>query len=175
MPSKILHSRGEEAFETLRVLPGSVYAVLDAARDERMLALLRRAGAQYRSLYEGPEAQELESVAPYLVELTREQALLKRLIGSGWGKGWGIFLTGTRPFDEIRRHLRKFLMVREEETGKRLYFRFYDPRVLRVFLPTCSPPQQAALYAEVDCFFAEAEDSRLLCFARPPGASRSHS
>ncbi|MFL5358505.1 DUF4123 domain-containing protein [Archangium sp.] len=172
MPAKSPHSRGEEALETLGALPGPLFAVLDAARDERALALLRRAGVPYRSLYEGPEAEELESVAPYLVELTGARAVLERLVGAGWGRNWGIFLTGPRPFDELRRHLRKFLMVREEETGKRLYFRFYDPRVLRVFLPSCSPPQQAALYAEVDCFFAEAEDGRLLRFARPAGLAR---
>ncbi|RKH11637.1 DUF4123 domain-containing protein [Corallococcus sp. CA053C] len=162
-----------KALEAFRALPGPVYAVLDAARDPRVLSLLKRAGAPYRSLYEGPEAEELASVAPYLVELTKEEALLERLIGTGWGRSWGIFLTGASPFDAVRRHLRRFLKVQEESTGKRLYFRFYDPRVLRTFLPTCTPQQQAELYAEVDCFFTEAEDGGLLRFARPPSASRA--
>jgi len=169
MHSKNSKSCGEDALETLRAFPGLVYAVLDAARDKQVLALLQSAGAKYHSLYEGPQAEELASVAPYLVDLTREHALLERIISAGWGKSWGIFLTGTKPFDEIRRHLRKFLMVREEAAGKRLYFRFYDPRVLRNFLPTCLPQQSAALHAEVDSFFTESEDGRLLRFARPPG------
>ncbi|RYZ17565.1 MAG: DUF4123 domain-containing protein [Myxococcaceae bacterium] len=163
----------DKALETLRALQGPLYAVLDAARDPRVLSLLKRGGAPYQSLYQGPEAGELESVAPYLVDLTRNEAALEHLIGAGWGRSWGIFLSGPGPMDATRRHLRRFLKVQEEATGNRLYFRFYDPRVLRTFLPICTPKQQTEWHAEVDCFFAEAEDGGLLCFARPPAASRT--
>ena len=38
----------------------------------------------------------------------------------------------------MRHHLRHFLEVKLPDDTQ-VYFRFYDPRVLRVFLPTCTP------------------------------------
>src|SRR6185436_18904504 len=101
-----------------------LYAVLDAAREERILTLLRSSPEHAQSLYEGPQGEELEDVAPYLVALPRDSWLLERLVGEGWGEGWGIYLTCRRPFAEVRRQLRRHLMVTLKETEERLYFRF---------------------------------------------------
>ena len=38
----------------------------------------------------------------------------------------------------LRHHLKGFLRVRGE-SGQKMMFRYYDPRVLRVYLPTCNP------------------------------------
>ena len=40
----------------------------------------------------------------------------------------------------MRRHLRRFLLVKNE-AGARCRFRFYDQRVLRAFLPSCTPEE----------------------------------
>ena len=53
-------------------------------------------------------------------------------------------------------------MVNSEETGEEVYFRFYDPRVLRVFLPTCSVRQKAELFGEIRSFLLEGPASELL-------------
>jgi hypothetical protein len=39
-----------------------------------------------------------------------------------------------------------------------LVFRFYDPRVLSIFLPTCLPEQITEMFGPVTRFFAEAHD-----------------
>jgi len=38
-----------------------------------------------------------------------------------------------------------------------LFFRFYDPRVMRGYLPTCSPKQLAEFFGPVDFYIAEGE------------------
>jgi hypothetical protein len=44
-------------------------------------------------------------------------------------------------------------------------FRFYDPRVLRRFLPTCNPAEMKVFFGEVETLFAESELSgKLLSF-----------
>jgi hypothetical protein len=48
-------------------------------------------------------------------------------------------------------------MVKKED-GEQLYFRFYDPRVLRVFLPTCDRQQLSDFFGPVDYFVCEDED-----------------
>ena len=76
---------------------------------------------------------------------------------NGWGNSWGIIIGSTQSFQDIYKHFRKFLMVKTEE-GEELYFRFYDPRVLRIFLPTCDASQLKELFGAVDYFLMEDED-----------------
>lgn len=124
-----------------------LYAVLDAARTPRILTVLREAVEPHRSLYEGAAGDPLEEVAPYLVgPMTKDSRLLEQLVREGFSRRWGIFCASALPFIEVRRHLRRFLMVEREDTGERVYFRFYDPGVLRVFLSSGSVRQLDALF-----------------------------
>ncbi len=154
------------ALEGLRREDEPLFAVLDAARSPRILKLLQGAKPEYESLYEGPEGEELAEVAPYLVSLPRDSELLERLVLGGWGESWGCFLTSPQPFTETRRHLRKFLLVQDERTGRQLYFRFYDPRVLRAFLPTCTAEQRAGFFGPLGSFLVEGARGELLRFKR---------
>ena len=113
-----------------------VYAVLDCARDRRIHPWIHRRALDFTSLYRGPVAPALDRCAPYLVHLYRRQAFTRELLTLGWGNNWGIFLATTASMETLRVHLRRFLRVRDER-GRRLLFRYYDPRVLRVYLPTC--------------------------------------
>ncbi|HRO43103.1 MAG TPA: DUF4123 domain-containing protein, partial [Flavipsychrobacter sp.] len=58
---------------------------------------------------------------------------------------------------ELHKHFRKFLLVKTEDEQE-LYFRFYDPRVLRIFLPTCDQGQIREFFGAVDYFLMEDED-----------------
>ncbi|MGK3995341.1 DUF4123 domain-containing protein [Sorangium sp. So ce1024] len=153
----------------LRQERSPLFAVLDAARDPRIRLLLVEADEQTASLYTGFQGELLADISPTLVHLPPESPLLDALVDSGWGDGWGVFLTSNRPFGDVRKHLRRFLLV-ESGTGKQQYFRFYDPRVLRRFLPTCSPPKVEALFEEIESFAMEAEDpGKLLRFTARGG------
>lgn len=148
-----------------------LYAVLDAARSDRILVVLRESIETYRSLYEGIDGEVMSQAAPHLVELPRGSALLEQLVMEGWEERWGIFFTFPRSFRDARRHLRHFLMVRDDDTRKRLYFRFYDPGVLREFLPLATVRQRDEFFGEVTAFYAESERGALLKFERGTGAS----
>ena len=138
-----------------------LFAVLDAARDPRVLAFVGKADGEVQSLYEGPKGQKLAEVAPYLVRFFPHSVSLSALIAEGWGQSWGIFLTSPDSFHLVRRHLRRFLQVKTEQ-GRALLFRFYDPRVLRVFLPTCDPQQTEQMFGEIRCFMMEEEGGEAL-------------
>ena len=43
------------------------------------------------------------------------------------------------------------------EGGKRMIFRFYDPRVMRIFIPTCDAEQRTEFFGNIQHFFVEAE------------------
>jgi hypothetical protein len=83
-----------------------------------------------------------------------------------WDTGVATYLTCTLPFAEVRQHLRKFLIV-ELEPGGTAFFRFYDPRVLRLFLPTCREDEWTTFFGPIDAFLvARADDLALLRYRR---------
>jgi pSer/pThr/pTyr-binding forkhead associated (FHA) protein len=148
----------QDLLNFLRTQPQPLYAILDAARDLKALQILRNSNQPYQSLYEGVKGQVLAEFAPYLVELSSNPTLAETLLREGWGKSWGIFLTTSGGFKETRRHFRHFLLVKTEE-GRELYFRFYDPRVLRVFLPTCTPQEIDEFFGQISCYLTEDEEA----------------
>ena len=75
----------------------------------------------------------------------------------GWERRWGIYLVSRRPFKAVRRHLRRYLMVERQDTLERLYFRFYDPAVLSVFLGAARVLQRSEIFGELDAFLFEDE------------------
>jgi hypothetical protein len=149
---------GESLPEILRRKGEPLFALLDAARDPKIPLLLRNCKEERQTLYEGVEAGTLADFAPYLVRLPPDSPLLETLMAEGWGKSWGVYLRCSQSLKEIRRHFRHFLMVKTE-AGKELYFRFYDPRVLRTFLPTCTPAERQRLFGPVSSFLLEAEEA----------------
>ena len=150
--------------------PLETYAILDAARDDLIYPKLAPFGPEDLCLYRGDKAIELAAVAPYLVNLQRDDSFTQWLLVNGWGKSWGIFLQSSASFEELHRHFRKFLMAHDEE-GTPLYFRYYDPRVLRVYLPTCNPSELRILFGPVDHYWVEGrEETRLIQFSVKAGS-----
>lgn len=133
-----------------------LYAILDTARDIRILALLLHHKEECQSLYEGEQGAKLAQVAPYLVRLQKDSPLLETLVKEGWGKSWGVYLTSPNNLQEVRHHFRHFLQVKLP-SGEQVYFRFYDPRVMRVFLPTCTPEDTTQFFGPIQNYLVEDE------------------
>ena len=132
------------------------FVVLDGAINPAVRDLLNQAGVFYQSLYEGEQAADLAAYGPYLVEIQKGGKLMPFLIKVGWGKSWGVFLSTQMGFVDARRHLRHFLMV-DIEGGKRVLFRFYDPRVMRVFIPTCDAEQRKEFFGKIESIYVESD------------------
>jgi hypothetical protein len=86
-----------------------------------------------------------------------ETEFAKWVLSEGWGKHWGIFAIAEAGLRDMRQHFRRFLTV-HDESGKPLLFRYYDPRVLRVYLPTCNAAELAEIFGPVVCYVAEGEE-----------------
>jgi hypothetical protein len=138
-----------------------VWAVADGARDVRIYAYLLDSYLESSCLYSGALPRELEVAAPYLVSLEYNDRATRRIIGEGWGNSWSIFLKCPATLKKLRRHLREFLVVRGPG-GKRLVFRYYDPRVLRIYLPTCSVGELSTVFGPIETFWIEAADPAML-------------
>jgi hypothetical protein len=133
------------------------YAILDGARSERIYAKLLETNVPAVCLFRGDKARELAHVAPYLVQLDPEGAFTRWLLETGWGKSWGIFVVSTHSLDQLKHHFRSLLTVYDED-GNSLFFRYYDPRVLRVYLPTCNESELKIFFGDVNPYIAEGQD-----------------
>ena len=142
--------------ESLR--PVNMWAVLDAAKDRRIFDLVSRSYLEKCCLFAGELSPELERAAPHLVEMSPRDSVTDSLLEFGWGQAWGIFLQSDDPIRTLRRHLRTFLRVKDE-AGHYLLFRYYDPRVLRAYLPTCRAGELKMVFgSSIIRFCTESED-----------------
>lgn len=144
--------------EVLRAgaLDRSLYAIVDCARDPAVFDALGEPALEVRCLYSGALPDELARAAPYLVRLGAASAFTD-VFREAWGRSWGILVRASADIDELRRHFMKLNVVRGPD-GRRLLFRYYDPRVLRVFLPTCDREQLAETFGPVQELVVEGED-----------------
>jgi len=149
-----------------------VYALLDGASAEGLLNKLDQCRPEYVCLYRGELEPDMAEVAPYLVRLEPKADLTQWILEEGWCKHWGIFAVTREKLRTMRQHFRRFTMVRGPD-GKNLLFRFYDPRVLRTFLSTCTPRELQDFFGPVLAYALEDEDpGRMLRFAIGRGALR---
>ena len=136
----------------------SVYAVLDGASVPDLLEKLHGAKEEWACLYRGELEPDLAVTAPYLVKLRRESPLTDWILTEGWGNHWGVFAETPAGLEALRRHFRRFLRVKDH-TGEILYFRYYDPRVLSIYLPTCNAAEIRFVYGPITQFVAEEEET----------------
>ena len=133
-----------------------IWMILDAARDRMIFRMLLECGLEYSCLYSGPLPPALEIAAPYLVQLEYQDRYTRRFLENAWGNSWGVLLKCDAGLNKLRRHLRQFLVVRDPR-GSRLVFRYYDPRVLRVYLPTCNTEELRTVFGPIQCFWTESK------------------
>lgn len=151
-----------------QVTTPQVYALIDGARDRRLEPMIRLSGLEYACLYAGRLAPALERAAPYLVHLAPNARFTRELMTTGWGRSWGIItiVPAECTIQQQRRHFRTLLRVKTED-GRFLVFRFYDPRVLRVYLPTCTEAEVSQVFGPVPHILAESADGQQLLSYRP--------
>lgn len=134
------------------------YVILDGAQNLTLLEALHADNSPpWRCLFTGQLEPDMATVAPYLVELEQSSAFTRRLLAEGWGKNWGVYLTSQLALPALWRNVRQQVHVYGPDLES-LYFRFYDPRVMRSYLPTCTTQQLTEFFGPVDFYIAEGEE-----------------
>lgn len=145
------------------------FAVLDGASVPGLLKKFAEENPEQTCLYRGELKPDLAEAAPYLVRLVAGSPFARWVVEHGWDNHWGIFVRTAVDLPTLRRHFRNFLMVMSPE-GKRLYFRFYDPRVFRVYLPTCNRDETKIIFGPVTSYLMSGSESgTLVAYSAPKG------
>ncbi|WP_406721488.1 MULTISPECIES: DUF4123 domain-containing protein [Thioclava] len=117
----------------------SVYIVLDASKFVQGREVLEQTNGEYRCLFAGETAEDLEDLSPYLVRVASDDPLLRLLttydpaLSPDWTtkhaqhREAAIFIRSFAGFEALWAHLRHFLRVRDAK-GQWYFFRFWEPR-----------------------------------------------
>jgi hypothetical protein len=132
-----------------------VFAILDAC-DSNVIAdkVHEKSQTSIVSLYKGKAEREFSAFAPYVTLCSFDT--ITWIEQNLYGTNWGYYLvTATNcNLQTMRDHLRNFLMVSGPE-GQKLYFRFYDPRIILPFLAASDSNQRKAFFGPCELFLVE--------------------
>jgi hypothetical protein len=157
--------------------PGErIYAIIDAARDPH---LARSGFEQFElerySLFPTRTSPQMAAVAPYLVPVPfapkypfAESGFFD-LWASRFGGSAGVLLGSAAELRDVWEHLQDAFLV-TDEAGSEFYFRYYDPRVLRAFLPSLEGAEARQFFGPVRRFYVEADGGAGLLVARATDA-----
>ena len=134
----------------------SIFAVLDGASAPGLVQKLFEFEPEYCCLYRGELTPDVATVAPYLVRFESGNPFTEWALTEGWGKHWGIFAASTADLRALRNHFREFHTVQLPDQ-RTVLFRYYDPRVLRSFLPACNAAELRAFFGPIESYLAEGE------------------
>ena len=133
----------------------TLFAVLDAAQNLDFAFAARATGARPVSLFVGKRAWQMLEVAPYFLELPEGSPFLLEWAGL-LGNHLGVWFESSATPEELLIHLRNIFTAYDEQ-GADYFFRYYDPRVLRSYLPTCTPAELTEIFGPIQSFLVENE------------------
>lgn len=151
----------EDLEKILGIEQTRTFAVLDGASVPDLRMRLYETRPPHYCLFRGELAPDVAEVAPYVVQMMPGTSFTDWVLSECFGNHWGIFAHSRYSIKEMRRHFRALVSV-YDETGEPLIFRFYDPRVLQNFLPTCNGGEMQTFFGNVDAFFAEKPEEQII-------------
>ncbi len=146
-----------------------VYAVADGALLPGLLAKLEEHEPKNTCLFRGELPFDLAEAAPYLVKLEKDNKFSDWLLNESLEEPCCIYAQTTviDDFIQLRKHFRSFLRVKSPE-GKNLLFRYYDPRVMKTYLPTCTPEDNKVIFNGIESYLIfNEEDKKFETYKEP--------
>ena len=141
-----------------------LYAVVDGAQAFELAFAARLMGHRVYTLFTGDLAPTAAQFGPLLVALDGPSAFLLRWV-EHLGKHPGVLLESGADLSTLYAHLRQIFIATDEE-GAEYFFRFYDPRVLPIFLPTCRADELRDFFGPVTRWVVEgASEKKLSVYA----------
>ena len=125
-------------------LSTKTYVIIDAARIKKLTnELVALTSLKYENLFMPYEQEELEEVAPYLIELKKEDDFTQWVYEHVYGKLGAMFIHSTEEIEALAEHFRAFITTTTKVPNPKdatalvetkAYMRLYDPRVFPLFV-----------------------------------------
>ena len=148
--------------------PPRLHALVDPARDPEINAELATAGLRTICLYGSELPRELAAVAPHLVPLGTDDRFGRIFASRGRGRAWGVLIASHAPPELLAEHLTSLTRARLP-SGREVLFRYYDPRVLRSYLPTCTSDELDRVFGPIEALLVEGDGGQQREYVREEG------
>lgn len=174
VPAASLLPVQEGSFEQLHqfAAAGFLFAVIDSTCNATIEAKAQELGPRALPIFQDPDEAQHWPVAPYIFQV--DPQTLAWIAANIWMKPWGVFAMSKGSLEDLRRHFRRFLIV-ELPDGERWFFRYYDPRILKIYLPACNESELRLLFGPsataVRAFGVGDPDSRSLVIVHTPNSN----
>jgi len=142
------------------------YVVIDAARIKKLTnELIALTDIAYENLFTWEDAERLEEVAPYLIELKEEHDFTTWVYENVYGDLGAIFLQSNKEIEIIAELFRGYITTtievvhpkKENQTMlSKAYVRLYDPRVFFYFMHNLE--NKASFFEDVQTVYVENKD-----------------
>lgn len=138
------------------------YAIVDLSHDDDIwLQITTSFEVNYEILLKENDIQELECVAPCIVELEKNSEFYQWLITEGYGKSWMIFFHSNKNILVLKNKFLDFfyqlIETKENETieYKEGYLAFYDPRVFQGYMKALNINDVGEFFDDLKYFLCE--------------------
>jgi len=113
------------------------------------------------SLFIGEAEKKCWDLAPYLMAV--QETTLDWMVQTIWHAPGGVFILSRSGLETLRTHFRRFLIVQLPD-GERWYFRYYDPRILKIYLSNCRADELEVFFGPVRAFGVPEPGSNRISF-----------
>lgn len=126
------------------------YLLLDGAQIDDLIQIIYQLepAPEPHRLYEGTRYAELADAGPVLIA-TNHGSLLNQYFEKQWHMTAGVALASRAPIDELVQHLSSLVHV-SVSGGVTVLFRYYDPRILTLWLTDMSDEQRDTTLGPVE-------------------------
>lgn len=133
---------------------------LDAAHVQNLHVMLRELNVQHLPLFRESPQENIIHVTPFIARFSPSETFLHWMTMNPVVLETALVCTSTAPLDQTHAHLRRFLLTKDD-TGRQVYFRFWDPRVISPFLQSSTPEERRWFCGPIRAF-AYYDKSRFL-------------
>jgi hypothetical protein len=133
------------------------FILIDAAITGDIIERGKEINQDFVSLYRGKEEEDFENIGPYLFAFQAKSLFSSWVFDNAWGGNLGIIIETTASLEECLLHFQKYIVIKNNG-GREHYFRFYDPRVLKVVLPGYDNKKLAEFFGPVEKFTLEGDN-----------------
>lgn len=127
------------------------YAVVDLASAPQLVPIVMgRLSAEAQPLLSPDFDRRILEVGPWLVDTAKVPELEPATETICPGVPWGYFVATSIDIVSLRRALRRYNVVELPDPEREVLFRYWDPRVMKVFLQIATRTQKRLLFEFID-------------------------
>jgi len=145
-------------------LSSKTYVIVGAARIKQLTnELIALTTLDYENLFMPHEQEELEEVAPYLIELKKEDDFTTWVYENVYGKQGAIFIHSSQSIEELAEQIRPYITTTTKIPNPKneaelieveAYMRLYDPRVFPRFVKKLKD-YRASFFLNIESIYIE--------------------